>query len=41
MFKLVWKKEVIETDIATREEAEYLKKEYNMAYNGGVTIEEE
>lgn len=41
MYKLVWKNEVIETDIETREEAEFLQGEYNMAYGGGVTIKKE
>jgi len=38
MYKLIWKGEVIEEDIATREEAEYLQGEYTMAYKGTVTI---
>lgn len=38
MFYLVWKGEVIESEIATRNEAEYLRGEYAMAYGGIVTI---
>jgi len=30
---LVWKDEIIESEIATRSEAEYLLGEYQMAYN--------
>ena len=38
MYYLVWKKEVIEEGIKTREEAEYLQREYTIAYGGSVTI---
>lgn len=38
MYKLKWYGEVIEEDIATREEANYLRGEYAMAYGGVVTI---
>ncbi len=41
MYRLIWKGEVIEDKIKTRYEAEYLQAEYNMAYNGGVTIEKD
>lgn len=36
-YKLVWKGEEIDT-AETKEEALYLKNEYNLAYGGGVTI---
>ena len=38
MYYLVWKREVIEDDIATKEEAIYLQQEYTMAYGGAVVI---
>ena len=38
MFYLMWKGEIIEDDIDTIEEAEYLLGEYNLAYKGGVTV---
>jgi hypothetical protein len=38
MYKLIWKGEVIEEEIKTKEEARYLQTEYNMAYGGGVCI---
>lgn len=38
MFNLVWNGEVIEEDIETREEAEYLRGEYQLAYGGTVRI---
>jgi hypothetical protein len=37
-FKLKWKNEIIEEKIPTRNEARYLQQEYNLAYQGGVTI---
>ena len=37
MFILKWKGEEIDT-AETRDEAVYLKNEYNLAYGGGVTI---
>lgn len=37
MYKLYWKGECIDT-ADTREEAEYLQGEYNLAYGGGVSI---
>ena len=37
-YKLVWKGEVIEEDIETKQEAERLRGEYNMAYGGGVSL---
>ena len=33
MYKLIWNGEVIEEDIETREDAEYLRGEYNMAFH--------
>ena len=38
MFKLKWKGEIIEEEIATRKEAEELQREYSMAYGGCVSI---
>lgn len=38
MYKLVWKGEVIESDIETKEEAVYLQREYIIAYGGTVKI---
>jgi len=38
-YRLFWKGEEIDT-ADTREEAEYLRGEYNLAYNGGVSIRE-
>lgn len=38
MFNLEWKGEIIEEDIKTRQEAEYLQGEYNLAFGGGVSI---
>jgi|TARA_X000000950_G_scaffold289078_1_gene409596 hypothetical protein len=37
MFDLIWKGEVVDS-FSTREEAEKMKVEYDMAYGGGVTI---
>lgn len=34
---LMWKREQID-ESETKEDAEYLRTEYNMAYGGGVTI---
>ena len=39
MFKLVWKGEVID-EFDTRDEAEAMRAEYNLAFGGGVTIKE-
>ncbi len=39
-YKLVWNGEIIEHDL-TKEDADYLQGEYNIAFKGGVTIEEE
>ena len=36
-YKLIWKGETIESDLNERD-AVYLKGEYNLAYNGGVTM---
>jgi len=41
MYKLIWNREVIESDIETRKEAEYLRAEYQMAYGGSVTIKKQ
>ena len=38
MYYLVWRREVIEDDIATKEEAKYLQQEYSLAYGGTVVI---
>jgi hypothetical protein len=38
-FKLIWNKEEID-EAKTREEAEYLKGEYQLAYKGIVRIKE-
>lgn len=38
MYYLVWKREVIKDDIATKEEAVYLQQRYTMAYGGGVVV---
>lgn len=38
MYYLVWKGEIIEDDIETKEEAEYLQDEYQIAYGGHVSI---
>lgn len=37
-YYLVWNGEVIEEEIETREEAEYLQREYQLAYRGQVEI---
>ena len=37
LYILKWNGEVIEEDL-TKETAEYLRTEYNMAYSGGVTM---
>ena len=37
MFDLIWNGEVIDT-FSTRDEAEKMQAEYNMAYGGGVTV---
>jgi hypothetical protein len=39
-YRLVWKNEVIEENLE-HEEALYLLGEYNLAYGGGVTLEED
>ena len=36
MYYLVWRHEIIEDDIATKEEAVYLQQEYVLAYGGVV-----
>ncbi len=41
MYKLIWKCEVIEDEIETKDEAEYLQAEYTMAYGGSVTIKKD
>ena len=41
MYKLIWNGEVIEENISTREEAEYLQVEYTMAYKGTVVIKKQ
>ncbi len=41
MYKLIWKKEVIEEHIETMEEAEFLAREYTIAYSGYVQIVKE
>ena len=41
MYKLVWKKEVIEEHIEGIEEAEFLAREYAIAYSGYVQIVKE
>ena len=41
MYYLVWKGEIIESDIETKEEAQYLQSEYTMAYGGAVAIRKE
>ncbi len=38
MYSLLWKGEIIESDIETYEEAQELQNEYTMAYGGTVTI---
>ena len=38
MYYLVWRREIIEDDIATKEEAKYLQQEYTLAYGGVVVI---
>ena len=38
MYSLLWKGEIIESDIETYEEAQELRDEYTMAYSGTVTI---
>lgn len=38
MYELVWNGEVIEDEIETLEEAEYLQGEYAMAFKGPVQI---
>ena len=40
LYILKWNSEVIEEGL-TKKEAEYLQKEYNMAYRGGVTMRRE
>tara|TARA_R110000737_G_C14267172_1_gene429699 strand:+ start:139 stop:264 length:126 start_codon:yes stop_codon:yes gene_type:complete len=37
MYKLYWKNEMID-ETNTYDQALYLLKEYNMAYNGGVSL---
>jgi hypothetical protein len=37
MYKLIWKKEVID-EVDNKEEADMLMQEYNLAYKGGVTM---
>jgi len=38
MYKLIWNKEEIESDIQTLKEARYLQQEYTLAYQGSVRI---
>ena len=38
MYYLVWKDEIIEENIETKEEAIYLKNEYSLAFGGVVII---
>ena len=38
MYYLVWKGEIIEDNIETKEEAIYLKNEYSLAFGGVVII---
>ncbi|QDP65222.1 MAG: hypothetical protein Unbinned2819contig1004_13 [Prokaryotic dsDNA virus sp.] len=38
MYKLIWKKEVID-EVDDKEEADMLLQEYNLAYKGGVTMQ--
>lgn len=38
MYYLVWRRKIIEDDIATKEEAKYLQQEYTLAYGGVVVI---
>ena len=38
MYKLIWKKEVID-EVDDKDEANMLLKEYNLAYKGGVTMQ--
>lgn len=38
MYSLIWKGEVIEEEIETIKEAEYLQSEYALAYGGTVKI---
>jgi len=38
MYKLKWNGEIIEEDITTLEEANTLKTEYQMAFNGPVKV---
>ena len=38
MYELVWRGEVIESDIETKEEAEYLQCEYAMAFRSSIQI---
>ena len=40
LYKLIWNNETIEEDIATKEEAIYLRNEYSIAYNGSVRIKQ-
>ena len=40
MFSLYWHGEEIETEIETRKEAEFLQREYALAFNGIVTIKQ-
>lgn len=40
VYKLIWNKEVIEDGIKTKEEAVYLRNEYQMAYSGSVRIKQ-
>ena len=41
MYKLVWNREVIEEGIETLAEAEFLAREYAIAYSGHVSIAKE
>jgi len=41
MYYLVWNGEIIESEIETINEAEYLKREYTIAYGGVVRIKKE
>lgn len=40
VYKLFWKSEEID-EFETREEAEKMQTEYNLAYGGGVTIKKQ
>jgi len=40
MYKLIWKKEVID-EVIDKDEADMLMKEYNISFKGGVTMKYE